>query len=100
MNEKSEKIKSILYEKRVKLHHFLPSNRKIWTVVGKEKEHWLEPELEFCSCSGFYFGMMKSKKPCYHIDSIKLAKENKQYEIIELSDEEFENFMFGIVNDL
>ena len=44
--------------------------------------------------------MMKSKKPCYHIDSIKLAKENKQYEIIEFSDEEFENFMFGIVNDL
>ena len=53
----------------------LPSNRKIWTIVGKEKEHWLEPEMQFCSCSGFYFGMIKSNKPCYHIDSVKIASQ-------------------------
>ena len=51
MNKKSEKIDSVISEKRIKLHHFLPSDRKIWTVVGKEKEHWLDPDLEFCSCS-------------------------------------------------
>ena len=100
MNQKSKKMNDLISQNRVKLHLFDHTKRQIWTIVGKEKEHWLEPELEFCSCSGFYFGMMKSKKPCYHIDSIKLAKENKQYEIIEFSDEEFENFMFGIVNDL
>ena len=61
MNKKSEKIDSVISEKRIKLHHFLPSDRKIWTVVGKEKEHWLDPDLEFCSCSGFYFGMLKNK---------------------------------------
>ena len=49
MNEKSQKIKSVITEKRIKLHYFLPSNRKIWTIVGKEKEHWLEPDLKFCS---------------------------------------------------
>ena len=74
MNYKSDKIKSMLSEKRIKIHHFLPSNRKIWTIVGKEKEHWLEPEFKFCSCAGFYFGMLKNKKPCYHIDSIEIAK--------------------------
>ena len=100
MNEKLDKIRSVLSEKRVKLHHFLPSNRKIWTIVGKEKEHWLEPEMQFCSCSGFYFGMIKSNKPCYHIDSVKIAQEKKQYEIIEFSDDEFKNFMLSIVNDL
>ena len=100
MNQKSDKIKSILSEKRVKLHYFLPSNRKIWTIVGKEKEHWIEPELEFCSCPGFYFGMLKNKKSCYHIESIKTAKENTQYENIEFSDEEFESFISGLVNDL
>ena len=57
MNQKSDKIKSILSEKRVKLHHFLPSDRNIWTIVGNEKEHWLDPELQFCSCAGFYYGM-------------------------------------------
>ena len=100
MNEKSKKIKSVITEKRIKLHYFLPSNRKIWTVVGKEKEHWLEPDLKFCSCSGFYFGMLKNKKPCYHIDSIQIAKKAEQYERIEFSDDEFESFMSGLINDL
>ena len=100
MNEKSKKIKSVISEKRIKLHYFLPSNRKIWTVVGKEKEHWLEPDLKFCSCSGFYFGMLKNKKPCYHIDSIQIAKKEALYERIEFSDDEFESFMSGLINDL
>ena len=100
MNKKSEKIDSVISEKRIKLHHFLPSDRKIWTVVGKEKEHWLDPDLEFCSCSGFYFGMLKNKKPCYHIDSIQIAKKEALYERIEFSDDEFESFMSGLINDL
>ncbi len=100
MNKKSEKIESILSEKRVKLHNFLPSNRKIWTIVGKEKEHWLEPDLQFCSCAGFYFSMVKNKKPCYHIDSVNIAKKENQYEIVEFSDDEFENFISGLINDL
>ena len=100
MNEKSKKIKSVISEKRIKLHYFLPSNRKIWTVVGKEKEHWLEPDLKFCSCAGFYFGMLKNKKPCYHIDSLQIAKKEERYEEIEFSDDEFESFMSGLINDL
>jgi len=90
----------MLSEKRIKIHHFLPSNRKIWTIVGKEKEHWLEPDLKFCSCAGFYFGMLKNKKPCYHIDSLEIAKKEEQYECIKFSDNEFESFMFGVINDL
>ena len=100
MNEKSEKIKLVLSEKRVKLHHFFPSDRKIWTIVGKEKEHWLDPDLHFCSCPGFYFGMIKTKKPCYHIDSVNIAKKEGQYEMIKFSDDEFESFMSGLINDL
>ena len=100
MNEKSKKIKSVIDEKRIKLHYFIPSNRKIWTIVGMEKEHWLEPDLKFCSCTGFYFGMLKNKKPCYHIDSLEIAKKEEQYECIKFSDNEFESFMFGVINDL
>ena len=100
MNEKSKKIKSVISEKRIKLHYFLPSNRKIWTVVGKEKEHWLERDLKFCSCAGFYFGMLKNKKSCYHIDSLQIAKKEEWYEEIEFSDDEFESFMSGLINDL
>ena len=100
MNQKSSKIEFVVSEKRIKLHHFLPSNRKIWTIVGKEKEHWIEPELEFCSCPGFYFGMLKNKKSCYHIESVKLVKKENKYETIEFSDEEFENFVTGMIDDL
>ena len=100
MIEKSEKIKLVISEKRVKLHHFVPSNRKIWTVVGKEKEHWLEPDLKFCSCAGFYFGMLKNKKPCYHIESISIAIKEGKYETIKFSDDEFENFIVSVINDL
>nr|AIE94410.1 hypothetical protein [uncultured marine thaumarchaeote AD1000_46_C12]AIE94478.1 hypothetical protein [uncultured marine thaumarchaeote AD1000_46_F05] len=55
------KIHDIIFQNRVKLHLFETSQRKIWTIVGKEKEHWIDPELNFCSCSGYYFGMLKNK---------------------------------------
>ena len=100
MNEKSKKMDAIISENRVKLHVFEPTQRQIWTIVGREKEHWLDPDSNFCSCSGYYFGMLKNKKPCYHIDSIKIAKEKTLYENIEFSDEEFESFVSGLINDL
>jgi len=100
MNENSNKINAVISEKRVKLHNFVPSNRKIWTIVGKEKEHWLDPDFEFCSCSGFYFGMLKDSKPCYHIECIKIAKKQEKYESVDFSDDEFESFMSGLINDL
>ena len=43
MDDRDDKIKSSVYSGRVKLHIFEPSKRKIWTIVGKEKEHWLDP---------------------------------------------------------
>ena len=51
MNEKSRKMNEVISQNRVKLHLFEPSQRSIWTIVGKEKEHWLDPESNFCSCS-------------------------------------------------
>jgi len=100
MSTKQEKIDSIITERRIKLHKFTPSNREIWTVVGKDKEHWIDPDTKFCSCSGFYFGMIKNNTPCYHIESIILAKKEKKFEKIEFLDEEFESFISGIVRDL
>ena len=100
MNEKSKKMDAIISENRVKLHVFEPTQRQIWTIVGREKEHWLDPDSNFCSCSGYYFGMLKNKKPCYHIDSLQIAKKEERYEGIEFSDDEFESFMSGLINDL
>ena len=76
MSTKQEKINSIVDQRRVKLHRFNPS-KEIWTIVGKAKEHWIDPDSKFCSCSGYYFGMIKNKSPCYHLDSISKSKKRK-----------------------
>ena len=95
MNLQSEKINSILSEKRIKLHLFEPSNRKIWTVVGTEKEYWLDPDLGFCSCPGYYFN-----NECYHLDYFPLAKMKNQIELITFSDDEYESFIGSLLSEL
>ena len=94
------KVESAVEQKRVKLHIFEPSNRQIWTIVGKGKEHWLDPELNYCSCPGFYFGSLSGNKKCYHLESTKLAKEQDKVEIIKFSDDEYGDFISGIISDL
>lgn len=100
MNKDSDRVEILVSEKRVKLHIFEPSKRKIWTVVGKGEEHWIDPIGRYCSCPGFYFGQLIGKNSCYHLDSVRLAqKENKIEEII-FSDDEFPDFLSGIISDL
>jgi len=95
-----DRVESLVSEKRVKLHFFEPSRREIWTVVGKGKEHWLDPESEFCSCPGYYFGKLSGKKSCYHLESVILAKKINKFEKIVFSDEEYVKFLVGLIPDL
>nr|AIF02867.1 hypothetical protein [uncultured marine thaumarchaeote KM3_15_E05] len=109
MSLQFEKIDSVLSEKRIKLHIFEPSNRKIWTVVGTEREYWLDPYLDFCSCPGYYFN-----NECYHLDTLTVAIEvdkgviepkeldlaKNKIEIITFSDLEYEDFIAGLLSDL
>jgi len=96
----SERIESVVSEKRVKLHIFEPSKRKIWTVVGKGKEYWLDPDAEYCSCNGYYFGRLNEKTTCYHLESVYLAKQENKVETIVFSDDEYNDFLSGLISDL
>ena len=100
MKKSENKIASVIDEKRVKLHLFEPSQRKIWTVVGKGKEHWLDPILEYCSCESFYFNQAAGKNGCYHLDSQKIAEKENKVELIKFSDDEFSDFISGLVDDI
>lgn len=100
MNKSTDKIDSIISQKRVKLHIFEPSQRKIWTVVGLGEEYWIDPESEYCSCPGYYFGKLNGKNTCYHLDSLLIAKKENQFETIVFSDDEFGDFVFGLISDL
>jgi len=95
-----DRIESLVSEKRVKLHVFEPSQREIWTVVGKGKEHWLDPDSEYCSCPGYYFGKLSGKKPCYHLESVVLAKKEKKFEKVIFSDDEYVEFLASLIPDL
>ena len=100
MNKDLERIQSIVSEKRVKLHIFEPTQRKIWTVVGKGQEHWIDPDCNYCSCPGFYFGKLNGKTTCYHLESAHLARNQNQVEEIVFSDDEFSDFLSGLIDDL
>jgi predicted nucleic acid-binding Zn finger protein len=95
-----DRIKSLVSEKRVKLHVFEPSQREIWTVVGKGKEHWLDPDSEYCSCPGYYFGKLSGKKSCYHLESVVLAKKENKFEKVIFSDDEYVEFLASLIPDL
>ena len=97
---KKEKASLIISEKRVKLHIFEPSQRQIWTVVGMGKEYWLAPEFDFCSCEGYYFGKLKGKKSCYHLESLKMAQQQHDTEIIRFSDDEYSDFLAGLILEI
>ena len=100
MSKDPDRIELLVSEGRVKLHLFEPSQRKIWTVVGKGEEHWADPDSHFCSCPGFYFGSIHGKTSCYHLDSIQFAKNENKIEEIIFSDDEFSDFLSGLISDL
>lgn len=100
MTQVNDRVESIVSEKRVKLHIFHPSQRKIWSVVGKGEEHWVDPDGVYCSCPGFYFGKINGKNSCYHLESMDLAQQENKFETIIFSDEEFPSFLCGLISDL
>jgi predicted nucleic acid-binding Zn finger protein len=85
---------------RAKLHLFLPSGRKIWVVVGKENEHWVDPELEFCSCKSYYFKTLSDGEQCYHLKTVRKSQDEKSYTTIEFSDSEYIQFTKALLQDI
>ncbi len=100
MSKGLDRIQSLVSEKRVKLHIFEPTQRKIWTVVGKGEEHWIDPDSNYCSCPGYYFGKLNGKMTCYHLESAQLARNENKVEEIIFSDDEFSDFLRGLISDL
>ena len=100
MKKDSENLDAVVSGRGVKLHYFEPSKRKVWTVVGKDNEHWLDPELEFCSCEDYFFNFLEKDGECYHLKSVKIAKQENKVEVIKFADSEFKSFISAIVKDL
>lgn len=95
-----EKAVKIAFGKGVKAHVFRPSSREIWTVIGKDKEYWVDPDDDFCSCEDYYFKTLSGKEKCYHLQVVEVAKERKLVDITEFSDEEYDSFLRALINDM
>jgi len=95
MSSQLKKIDSLLSEKRIKLHIFEPSDRKIWTVVGTDKEYWFDPDLDFCSCPGYYFN-----NECYLFVNFPFSISQNQIESTTFSDDEYGPFIGSLLSEL
>jgi predicted nucleic acid-binding Zn finger protein len=85
----------------VKEHRFLPSGRRIFTVVGNLGDEFVDPEKPYCSCSHFYFRVLGHKdETCYHLLSYKIASACSMVDTITFSDEEYSSVFAAVALDV
>lgn len=85
----------------VKECRFLPSGRKILTVVGSFGDEFVDPLRQYCSCSDFFFSHAKGgRDPCYHLLSLRVASGVERVDVIEFSDEEYVPYLVAVVGDV
>ena len=88
------KALNALKENRVKKYVFKPSGRKVWIVIGRERDYLIMPEAEFCTCDDFYFRVLDRKiHLCYHLIAQKIARNLGWYEMLEETDELYKTLM-------
>ncbi len=93
------RIDDAVTEGSVKRLVFQPSKRSIWIVVGKDNEHWSDPERGFCTCKDFYFKTLSGGAECYHLSSVRKAIEESRYISLEFDDHEYVQMMQAILDD-
>jgi predicted nucleic acid-binding Zn finger protein len=85
----------------VKEHRFLPSRRSVYTVVGRQGDEFIDPERSYCSCSDYFFRVLRGKgQTCYHLLSYKMASELGLVDVVTFSDVEYGEVFATIVGDV
>jgi predicted nucleic acid-binding Zn finger protein len=85
----------------VKECRFLPSGRKVITVVGRLGDEFIDPERPYCSCSNFFFRVLGGREEiCYHLLSYKIAVKVGKVDVVEFSDEEYGPYLVAAVRDV
>ena len=85
----------------VKECRFLPSGRKVFSVVGTLGDEFIDPEKPYCSCSNFFFRVMGgSEELCYHLLSYRIALKTGRVTVVEFSDDEYGEYLSALVKDV
>jgi len=88
-SSKWENIKGAL-ERGITKYIYKPSNKVLWTAMGKSQEYILYPK-EFCSCMDFYKEVVinRNRSYCKHLLAQVISKVLDSYQTVELEDYEF-----------
>jgi len=89
-SKRFENAMNLIDNRRVKKYMFKPSNRTIWTVLGRKGEYQVIPETNFCNCDDYYFRVIDREKTlCYHIIAQKFAEALGRYKLRKLPDKAY-----------
>jgi predicted nucleic acid-binding Zn finger protein len=85
----------------VKESRFLPSGRRVFTVVGRLGDEFIDPEKPYCSCSNFFFRVLNGREEiCYHLLSHRIATKAGKVDLVEFSDEEYGPYLAATIRDV
>jgi predicted nucleic acid-binding Zn finger protein len=85
----------------VKECRFSPSGRKIFAVVGKAGDEFIDPEKPYCSCSNFFFKVLAGREElCYHLLSYRIASKTGRIDVLEFSDDEYGPYFTASIGDV
>ncbi len=85
----------------VKECRFHPSGRKLFTVVGRLGDEFIDPRKPYCSCSNFFFGFLEGKEGvCYHLLGFEIASKLGKVDVIDFDDEEYISYLTAVVGDV
>ncbi len=80
---------------------FLPSGRRVVSVVGTLGDELIDPSRPYCSCGNFFFRVSHGgEETCYHLLSFMIAAKTGRVDILEFSDEEFGDYLSAVVRDV
>jgi predicted nucleic acid-binding Zn finger protein len=85
----------------VKECHFLPSGRKVLSVVGTLGDEFIDPERPYCSCSNFFFRVIGGREElCYHLLSYRIAVRTGRVAVLEFNDDEYGEYLSATIKDV
>lgn len=80
---------------------FLSSRRRVFSVVGKFGDEFIDPERPYCSCGDFFFRVERGREDvCYHLLSYRIAARTGRIDVIEFQDDEYGDYLSAIVSDI
>ena len=98
---KLDRAMAVVLAGGVKECRFLPSGRKVITVVGRLGDEFVDPGRPYCSCSNFYFRVLGGREEtCYHLLSYKIAETTGRVDVVEFDDDEYGPYLAATVRDV